>query len=265
MSKLIKINPGPAEKNNQDVYQLLESMADNLEKLFDSLGIEDNKYSVKTPRTLIKILQTLMANGVLAGNIAVINEKIKLAVKKNEEIRIDAWSNIQNAETYESRINELTKAIMEKEYLISSLQAQIQNLRCEKNDEEKEFNELSIYYKDKLKQRDKAYINLINSFITFRDTVILREELASGGEAIDSCKLLTSLLMETAGVFEKNNIHVLDQKGKFDSSIQVVTDVADTGEEDLHDMVSEVFRPGYIMGDVMIRPEEVILYRYKTE
>lgn len=243
---------------SSDVYRLLESISGNLEKLFENLEMSDTTFEIKTPNSVVKILQTLLANGVFTENIVAINERIKLAAQKSEEMHMDLFSNKFCMDDYEKKLGELEQSINEKNMQIRKLQEEVES--AQQSLEAKKREDAGL-----MKEKDKLQMNFIDSLIAFRDSIVLRDGLASNGEQVDGNKLLTSLLKETARILEKNGVKPLEEKGDFDSSIQIVTDVVDTDKKELHDTVSHVFRAGYVFGNKMIRPQEVILYRYCGE
>lgn len=255
MSKLFNIKNNNSFTSPPDVYKLLESITGNLGKLFKNLKIQGDTFEIKTPHTIIKLLQTLLANGIFAENIMVINEQVKQAAKKSEDMHMELFSDRICSDEYERKIEQLNQSIIKKDIKIKEVQAENTKILQDLYSKSIEFNEI-------IKKKDKTQMDIIESLIAFRDSIVLRDGLASDGEKVDGNKLLTSLVKETARVFEKNGVKVLEEKGTFNSSIQKVTDVKDTNEKELQDIVADVFRAGYIFENKMIRPEEVILYRY---
>jgi molecular chaperone GrpE (heat shock protein) len=239
----------------------------NIEKLFESLGVEGIKHSTQTPNAAMYLIQNMITDKNVFMNMQAMNEDIKKAIQKHEEIRLDAWSLKDELKEAEAENEALKKQLKEAEHQLEKLQ----NLEAQNIGLNTKIDELQTAFekctKD-LRSSENRAKDITESLVSFRDSIILKEGLCAENKEESSVqlhKLLTVLLKETAGIFEKNDIEILDQKGTYDSSIQIVTDVKPTKDKELQDTVAETFRPGYRYGDVLIRPQEVILYSYTAE
>ncbi len=265
MSKFSGFNNDKTTKNKQDVYTLLETMTYNMGMLFDSLGLEEKPCNIKTPNEIIKVVQSLMASGVLKENITAINEKLLVAVDSNVTAQMQLAEMTKAIEQYKNEIERLNYIIQVKDTEIGNLRADVSHLKQNIDSKTKEFDEIITACNEKITTKEKEHLSLLQALISFRDSIALRDGMAKNVETVDGKKLLASFLKETRALFEKNGVQVIESKGNFDLSIQVVTDVVDTTEPALHDTVSEVFRAGYMTIEGMLRPEEVILFRYTKE
>lgn len=257
---LYMINNGYRSKQN--IYALIKNMSDNMDKLFSNLGIEGGKSYLETSNVLIYFLECVINNGSVLKNIELLNIRLKKAIKKSEDDQLENWNNSKSLEELNNEIQILNSEKFK-------LQSEIKQIKKIKEQYEKECinlkNELNAVeekYKNENKTLIKQNMDIVMSIIAFRDSIIMREGLAEGQSENKLKSLLTSLLKETANILNNSHVSILDEKGKFDSSKHIVIDVQQTEDKELHDMVAQVFRPGYKVEDEMIRPEEVILYAY---
>lgn len=258
-------------KANNDIYTLIRNMELNVEKLFESLGIEEVNHSSRTPNMIAYMIQNMTADKSVLRNLEAINSNLNKAIQKHEAQRLDAWSIQEGALSLDKE----NVSLLEK---VQAQQEEIERLKeaLEKQSEENKvfaasLNELqrsNDQCKESLKNSQDRSDQFINSFISLRDSILLKEGLCSGKEdevSVQLHKLLSLLLKETYSLAEKNDMEVIDLKGLYNSDLQVVTDIIPTDKKELQDTVAETFRPGYRYKDKLIRPQEVILYSYTFE
>jgi molecular chaperone GrpE (heat shock protein) len=259
------------KQQNSDIYVLLRNMEQNIEKLLESLEIEGSKHSPRTPNAIKYFVQSMMTDKNVLREMELFNQDIRKAIKCNEDRRLDQWSTQEELKSLENDIDELRKQQIQHKEEIVRLNAMLEKKNEENRLLSDQLKEVRSDYESSgvlVKESEDRIVTFINSFISFRDSIILKEGLCSDKEDETSkqlLKLLNMLFKETAVMAEKNKLLVLDQKGAYDSDKQIVTDVRPTKERELHDTVAETFRPGYRYQDKLIRPQEVILYSYTTE
>lgn len=252
------------DKSKKDVYILLSEMSENINKLFSSLGIQEEKSDLQIPPRLIAMIEALVnSGGMVAENMEQLNSRLKTAYDKSEEIRL-----INRA--YANNEKDLNREINLNKTELSSLQSQVdeikqQNCLSEKTCDnlQNELLSLKDKYESDTRSLKRQYLDNIMLLITFRDGILMKEGLAESQGEQKLQSMLASLMIETANILEKNQVIILDQKGVFDSSKQIVVDIVETTEEALQNTIAQVFRPGYSFEDEMIRPQEVVLYKYK--
>lgn len=107
-------------------------------------------------------------------------------------------------------------------------------------------------------QRDQ----LLKTLIAFRDRQLLRESMAKQEGSEELLRVFSSLCKESLQMLEQLGVSQMLPMGSFDSALHVATDTRQTSNASLHDTIAEVFRPGYYLDAQVLRPQEVVLYRY---
>lgn len=251
--------------SNQDIYTVLENMFENMDKLFSSLDVDEENFNLLTPNLFLQFVEHIINKGTVLKNIKLLNKKLEKAASISKDSRLENWNNSlcivelnKKIEVLNSNVNTLKQEVLE----ISKEKKRIALESIELETKLKNIKEEFIEEKKLLKNQN---IDTIKSIITFRDSVIMRQGLAESQEESSLKSLLNSLIKETANLLEQNHVEILDGKGSFDNSIHIVVEVKQTDDKDLHDKVAQVFRPGYIFEEEMIRPQEVILYSYSED
>ncbi len=252
-----------SNKNARDIHVQIESMFHNMDKLFSSLGVEEKSRPVYSSQ-LQYILETMVNKGPVYSNIEVLNRKLQDAVKKSEEVRIRQWA--ANAPPDESSSRELEQVQIDLRKMKEQNADLLQAMEAERKKTEalsqrlKTAEDALALQEKKNKQRNLDQIKLL---IAFRDSILMKEDLAKDQGQPTITAIFSALSKETANLLEKCGVTVLDKKGHYDGSMHYVTETRPTDDGMLQDEIAEVFRPGYILGDEMVRPEEVILYTNK--
>ena len=244
----MKGDSGVPYRTKKDIYTLLKDMSGNMEKLFESLDVAVPEYSLESPNRLTYYIEYLLYSGTVLKSLENMNKQMQQAIEQNEIRKIEAWSSKQERKLLEKQMVELQKQIAARDLQIEQ--------------QKQSYHQLEM----SLQQADQETHQMIQNIISFRDSIIMREGLVSESEeekTDDLKKLLNSLLKETAQLLIKSGITILDEKGKFDSSIHIVMGTTSTDDSQLHDCVAKVFRPGYKLDNKILRPQEVILYTYK--
>ncbi|MCX7745512.1 MAG: nucleotide exchange factor GrpE [Clostridia bacterium] len=108
-------------------------------------------------------------------------------------------------------------------------------------------NEITVH-KDKL----------VSDLIDQRDQLRINLDSASGDMAV----FISSVYKKLGKVLKNNGIEPLEDSGRYNSTYQVVAGTKETNDRLLDETIVETFRPGYRLGDTVIRPQEVIIYAY---
>lgn len=254
-----------SDKYKSDIYKLLEEMSENINKLFFSLGIQNKQTSdLQIPPRIIALIESVVnSGGRVSRNLDMLNDKLKMAFEKSEEIRLINWAKDNNLNEVQNDMNQMNQELFK-------LKSQVEEMRQQKNLAEKAClnlqNELDVLgkkYRIETVMFKKQYLNSLLSLISLRDGLLMKEGLAESQGESKLHSALTAILEETANMLEKNQVTILGEMGNFDSSTQTVVDVQGTDDETLHNTIASVFRPGYRFTDEMIRPQEVVLYKYK--
>ncbi len=94
--------------------------------------------------------------------------------------------------------------------------------------------------------------------IELRDALLVskRAGTAQAGELLDG------LDSEIGATLELEGIHTLDANGRFDPERQRAVDTSPTDAQDQDDTVCDTVRPGYLVGETLLRPQDVVVYAY---
>ncbi len=107
---------------------------------------------------------------------------------------------------------------------------------------------------------EKGFVELIRSFISFRDHLFLLEETAREQNDPNVRKIAESLMKSSRAAFVNGGIDVLDENGEFDETYQQIVETIETEDMTLDGTVAETFRCGYRLGNSLIRFQEVKTY-----
>lgn len=250
-------------RRNTDVYDLLLDMSTNMNKLFSNLGLEEPPFSIQTPHPFFYYIERIAKSGATEINMKALNSQLKKAISRTENLQFEHWTQGENLKELQGEISSLKEQM-------TLYQSQIQEMEKQKRQVEEERKKLRsdlaqlIEQQNELRLVKKQHLDNIMSLISFRDSILMMEGLAESQGEAKLQSAMDSMLKGTANLLEKSQVIILDQMGPFDSSIQTVVDIQETADETLHNTVVSVFRPGYRFNDEMIRPEEVVLYKYKA-
>lgn len=228
---------------------MLKNTFYSMEKLFEALGIKNDTRPEYPTNQLLYLLESVINRGAVLSNVKAINKNLRIAAQKSAELGAHTYALERELQQLEAENQKLqkenaalqTSATETEQKTISLQQAECRIAELEKAHENKLVEQLMI-------------------FIAFRDNLVMREGLAKDQRSDEYMRLFSGLLAETANDLRKCGITILDQTGRFDESCQTIKQAVPTQNEALHEQIVEVFRPGYKLGDVMLRPEEVIVY-----
>lgn len=94
--------------------------------------------------------------------------------------------------------------------------------------------------------------------IKLRDWLLLKEAASSDRE------LLGALYRKMGQALQKEGVYALEDGGAFDPEQQQIVETRPTADSAQHDQVASTVRPGYRYRGRLLRPQEVILYRFET-
>lgn len=220
-----------------DRYASMCRLRDTMEKLADLCGIKAQKIKVKTPLRSVMIVENLFKDQSLTLFLDALDEQAERAIKALGDRQLDLWS-----------IEETERRLEEKEAKLEEVDKKQQLLE----------QELTL-----AEQRNEEFIVNI---IAMRDNLLMRRDWIGENEPedINAAKLVENQLRETANVLKKAGVEILEDDGMFDSSRHTVVDTKPTDDALLNHQIAEVFRPGYIYKDRVLRGQEVIIYTYQT-
>lgn len=100
---------------------------------------------------------------------------------------------------------------------------------------------------------------------TAQDLIKLRDWvlLAKTGNNVLSVELLDTLYQQLGQILEKEGVSIVEETSKFNYKYQQVMSTTVTNEADKHDLVCETVRPGYLYNGIIVRPQEVTIYKFK--
>ncbi len=102
------------------------------------------------------------------------------------------------------------------------------------------------------------------SLIKYRDQLLYFKDNASAEGNEQMVKLLDNLYRETGRFMRENGVEPLEDNTTFHAEYHVITDTEETEQIDLHDRIASTFRAGYRIDGELIRPQEVVVYRYSS-
>jgi hypothetical protein len=96
--------------------------------------------------------------------------------------------------------------------------------------------------------------------IKLRDWVLLakngdRQEQASDG-------VLDGIYERLGGILEQEGMITFQAAGKFNYERQKIVSTQVTDDDSQEDLIYDTVRPGYLFNEILIRPQEVIVYTY---
>ncbi len=232
-------------KKNQ--YQSISKLQQSLRELFATVDYIPKEIHIRIPNGIPQSI-AFANKGIAANYIDLLEEQVKEAAEKSENIRLDHWSEKEEME-------ELQKEIKLYEAKIEAQSAEIAALekRPEKNGSHDG-------------EEEKSLKELIRNIIALRDSqLIKRDYLYDQGEQEGSVSLriVGATLKETANALQKCGVEILEDEGEFSSERQTIVDVRETEEEALDGQIAEVVRPGYCYRGEQLRGQEVVVYKKK--
>lgn len=105
---------------------------------------------------------------------------------------------------------------------------------------------------------EEIELDAIQELIAMRDMVLIPAD-GSGATQIQD-----ALGRKLKRVIEKHGVRVLDATGAFDERVHTQLDVRSTDDPAQDEIVCETIRPGYVIGERVIRPQEVAVYQYES-
>ncbi|MCX8131815.1 MAG: nucleotide exchange factor GrpE [Clostridia bacterium] len=97
--------------------------------------------------------------------------------------------------------------------------------------------------------------------IDLRDKVLLmKSEFGDNkGEKVEM------LYTELGNILKKEGLHEIELSGRFNKDRQRIIKIIKTGNEEKNNTIHGTVRPGYTYNNILIRPQEVIVYEYDKE
>lgn len=96
--------------------------------------------------------------------------------------------------------------------------------------------------------------------IKLRDWVLLAKH--GDGEEKASEGVLDGIYERLGGILEKEGIIAFQAVGKFNYERQKIVSTQVTDDSSQEDLIYDTVRPGYLFNEILIRPQEVIVYTY---
>jgi hypothetical protein len=100
----------------------------------------------------------------------------------------------------------------------------------------------------------------VQELIQVRDMALV----AASGEAPAASAALAVLARRLGKVLEYEGVELLEAEGRFDYRFQEIIDVRATTDPDADERVSETVRPGYVLGDRVLRPQQVVVWQLRV-
>lgn len=225
-------------------YDSMRRLRDNIDRLFVLCGLEEEKIDIKMSPKLLVVAERLFHDNSVCEFLDLINQKTLLAIKALNNQHLDLWS----AKETERLLEEAEERLIEEKSINDK----------KLNDLRKKLNSCEDSYKKELEKTIRNIIAMRDNLLISRD--FIRENSSQDKTAL---KVVENQLKETGNILNKMGVEILENEGLFDSSKQTIVDTRTTNEPSLNNKIAEIFRPGYIYEDSIIRGQEVIVYIYE--
>jgi molecular chaperone GrpE (heat shock protein) len=136
--------------------------------------------------------------------------------------------------------------------------------------------ELDIDTKDSIAELSKEYLQIAENIVpkldsnlepspTTKELIKLRDWIlfAKNNNSTDS-SILNNLYQRLGHILAKEEIISLEAEEKFDCDRHQIIDTKITENIDLDDFIYSTIRPGYLFKNMLLRPQEVIVYKFDT-
>ena len=175
-----------------------------------------------------------------------------------------------------TRLNEFSKNITMIERYIKEIASKMNLFQQHMNQLTGAFNKR--FLEDKTK--DKAFNKLYDSLKDYKDNFLLKAQkplftdmirmyddinkmMKKGGRNSEELGFVCEMIIE---ILYRNDITIIkDAPAKFDSTIQKAVKRIDTENQVEDRKVSEVVRDGFMWSDIVLRPQEVVVFRFKGD
>lgn len=174
-------------------------------------------------------------------------ENVKICRKKAEQFRLDAQSAEELASECEKLQNELQK---EKEH------QEVLKQPAAKAEGEK-IPDLSA-------SEEETSESMMKGLIRYRDSLdIFRDNALEDGEK-QIARIMENMKKETKRILEESGVQVLDATGiPFSEEIHYIENTIKTEDVSLDEIVAETYRDGYRKDGMLLRPQKVVIYKYR--
>lgn len=246
----------------QSIYNELSHIMRSGHELYEVMNESATEIKLRLPKKLPLILENIFISKVTIDNLNGIRQLIDNATKLIEDKILGAKS----LEMTNIRFNE---ELDEAKNEILYLKNELAQLAKESKQIDSIPNEVDVALKHKNNElqieKEQQDLTFGKEIILMRDNLCMKEEMLKTEEEYQESKawkLIQASYRETESILNRMGITVINEKGVFDSNIQMVTDTTPTDKEELYETVAQTFREGYRTADKLIRPQEVILYSY---
>jgi hypothetical protein len=93
------------------------------------------------------------------------------------------------------------------------------------------------------------------------ELIALRDMVTAASESDGAAKALAAVGRKLGHVLEREGVRALEDEGEFDYRFQEIVDVRRTADPGQDERVCETIRPGYALGERVLRPQQVVVYR----
>ncbi len=183
----------------------------------------------------------------LNNQIVIINDSVKSLIikqKEFEELKIKYSELNKENSKFKNDINLLKDEL-------SKTKIKLEELQNKQKHEELKTNKLEIKKEIKVEPAPLA-----SDLIRLRDHLLVFKINTEG----DALKVINSIYKEQGKILKANGVEPIEDNGLFNPDKHTIIETKQTSDISLNDNIFDTVRPGYRMGDVVIRNQEVIIY-----